>query len=300
MRETGLGKILGASKGEEIMKKIIVILAIMFLSALTSQAQTSGEVMGNGMMSEGQGLVSQSSLKAIPGAGIFRLNCASCHPNGGNVITPNLPLNGSRMLGDFKTFLNFIRHPKMPDGSEGAMPAFAESKISDRQAQRLYQFITAAEGSGMMGGYGMGRGMMGGNGMGPGMMGGYGMGPGMMGGYGMGPGMMGGYGMGPGMMGGYGMGPGMMGGYGMGPGMMGGYGMGRGMMGRGHSVYSPECQKFYDDTATLRKELNNKRFEYFETLRNPKATGETAMQLDKEMRELQEKIYAKAPLGCKW
>ena len=102
------------------------------------------------------------------------------------------------------------------------------------------------------------------------------------------------------MMGGYGMGSGMMGGYGMGPGMMGGYGMGRGMMGRGHSVYSPECQKFYDDTATLRKELNNKRFEYFETLRNPKATGETAMQLDKEMRELQEKIYAKAPLGCKW
>lgn len=35
-----------------------------------------------------------------------------------------------------------------------------------------------------------------------------------------GSGMMGGHGMGPGMMGGYGMGPGMMGGHGMGPGMM--------------------------------------------------------------------------------
>jgi Cytochrome C oxidase, cbb3-type, subunit III len=236
--------------GEEIMKKIIVILAIMFLSALTSQAQTSSEMKGNGMKSKGQGLVSQSSPEAIPGAGIFRLNCASCHPNGGNVVTPNLPLNGSPMLTDFKTFLDFIRHPKMPDGSEGAMPAFTESKISDQQAQRLYQFITAAEGSGMMGGYGMG--------------------------------------------------PGTMGGYGTGRGMMGGYGMGPGMMGRGYSTYSPECQKFYDDTATLRKELNNKRFEYFETLRNPKATGETAMQLDKQIKELQEKIYAKAPLGCRW
>ncbi len=109
--------------------------------------------------------------------------------------------------------------------------------------------------------------------------------------------------MGPGMMRGYGMGPGMMGGgYGMGRGMMGGggYGMGPGMMGPGSNSYSAECQKFYDETQTLRKELHNKRFEYFEMMRNPKATGEDASKLEKEMNELQEKIYAKAPLGCMW
>jgi Spy/CpxP family protein refolding chaperone len=92
-------------------------------------------------------------------------------------------------------------------------------------------------------------------------------------------------------------------GYGMGPGMMGdcgmGYGMGPGMMG-GYHGYSPECQKFYDDTLALRKQLHDKRFEYFEVLRNPKTTGETAEQLRNEMKELQNKIYSKAPLGCMW
>jgi hypothetical protein len=101
-----------------------------------------------------------------------------------------------------------------------------------------------------------------------------------------------------GSQGGYGMGRGMMGGYGMGPGMMGGYGMGRGMMGRGYQSQSPECQKFYDETAGLRKELNNKRFEYFEAARNPKTTGEALAKTEKEVRDLQDKIYAKGPIGC--
>jgi hypothetical protein len=108
------------------------------------------------------------------------------------------------------------------------------------------------------------------------------------GGYGMGSGMMG-----RGMMGGQGMGSGMMG-----QGMMGGRGMGPGMMGRGYMSQSPECQKFFDDTAGLRKDLHNKRFEYFEAARNPKTTGEALAKIEKEIRELQEKIYAKGPIGC--
>jgi hypothetical protein len=152
----------------------------------------------------------------------------------------------------------------------------------------------------------------GGYGMGPGMMGwggGYGMGPGMMGGYGygMGPGMMGGYGMGPGMMGGYGygMGPGMRGGYGMGPGTMGrGWGGGYGMTGPGWGNrqgygYNEECQKYLDESSAMRKELNNKRFEYFEAMRNPKTKPEEVNKLEKEIWDLQQKIYAKAPAACR-
>lgn len=124
--------------------------------------------------------------------------------------------------------------------------------------------------------------------------GGYGMGPGMMGGYGMGPSMMGR----GGMMGGYGMGPGMMGGYGMGHGMMGGYGMGPGMMGPGYYQQNEACQKFLDETAGMRKDLHSKRYEYFEAVRNPKTTPETVANLEKELRDLQGKIYEKAPQGC--
>jgi hypothetical protein len=121
------------------------------------------------------------------------------------------------------------------------------------------------------------------------------MGPGMMGGYGMGPDMMG-----PGMMGGYGMGPGMMGGYGMGPGMMG-----RGMMGYGYrsygsnpqeyQKYQEEYQKYLNQTVDLRKKLHDKRFEYFEAMRNPDTKRDTLMRLEKEIRDLQWDIYEKAP-----
>jgi hypothetical protein len=134
----------------------------------------------------------------------------------------------------------------------------------------------------------------------------YGMGPGMMYGWGGGPG----YGMGPGMMygwGGYGPGHGRgpgWGGYGMGPGMMygwGGYGPGYGRgPGWGYNQ-SEACQKFFDDTAKLRKELHSKKFEYFEAYRNPDTKPDTLAKLDREIRAIQEKIYEKAPEeGCGW
>jgi hypothetical protein len=122
---------------------------------------------------------------------------------------------------------------------------------------------------------------------------GYGMGPGMMYGYG------GGYGMGPGMMYGYGgYGPG---GYGMGPGMMYGYGgYGQGGQGRpyGQGTPSEACQKFLDETSALRKELQAKRFDYYEEMRNPKTTPDAVAKTEKEIRDLQEKIYAKGPQAC--
>lgn len=104
-------------------------------------------------------------------------------------------------------------------------------------------------------------------------------------------------GTGPGMMGygGYGMmGPGMMGHMGgmMGPGMMG---LGRGY-GYGPQGYDPkEYQKFLDETTKLRKELHSKRFEYFEALRNPDTKRDTITNLEKEIGEIQKKIYDKAP-----
>jgi len=85
--------------------------------------------------------------------------------------------------------------------------------------------------------------------------------------------------------------------------MMGGgygHGMGPGMMGPCYYGHSAECQKFLDETATLRKELYNKIFEYMEAFRNPKTTPEATAKLEKEVREFQEKIHKKVPQGCWW
>jgi mono/diheme cytochrome c family protein len=228
-----------------------------FLFVLTCLAMPAFGQMDGGMMGGEQGkMMAPEKTQDIGakniGAKIFNDQCSSCHPNGSNIIVPDLPIRGSRVLANFRTFIAFIRTPRMPDGSQGTMPAFGRSKISDQQARQLFHYVKSFEGYGTGGGYGMGPGMMGGSG--------------------------------------YGMGRGTMGG--------GGYGMGRGMM--NDYTFSPECQKFYAETAKLRKELHDTRFEYFETLRNPNATGESAMKLDEKIKELQEKIYAMAPLGCGW
>lgn len=85
-----------------------------------------------------------SSASATYGAGgkIFKTNCSACHPKGANVIMPNLPLKGSAKLDQFKTFLAFVRDPKLPDGKPGPMPVFPPSKISDSEANELYEYIT--------------------------------------------------------------------------------------------------------------------------------------------------------------
>jgi hypothetical protein len=63
---------------------------------------------------------------------------------------------------------------------------------------------------------------------------------------------------------------------------------------------SESCEKFLDDTRDLRRELQGKRFEYAEAARNPKATAEDLAKREKEIRDLQGKISAKAPQSCWW
>jgi hypothetical protein len=116
----------------------------------------------------------------------------------------------------------------------------------------------------------------------------------------MGQGMMGygGYGMmGPGMMGHMAgmMGQGHMGGYGMmGRGHMGGYGT-REYNPEAYQKYQEQHQKFLDDTADLRKKLHNKKFDYFEAVRNPDTKRGTVMKIEKEILDLQWDIYEKSP-----
>jgi uncharacterized membrane protein len=76
------------------------------------------------------------------GQKIFVANCSPCHPHGGNVIKPSLPLKGSPKLVNLETFLGFIRNPRMLDGSKGAMPAFSQTNVPAEEAKALYEYIT--------------------------------------------------------------------------------------------------------------------------------------------------------------
>ncbi len=138
------------------MKKLIVVLVVVFLTGMAAQAEVDdgmmgGGMMGGGMMGEGQGGESSAAQTAMPGAQIFSEYCESCHYDGGNVVSPDMPLKGSRMLADFKTFLDFIRNPRLPNGDKGVMPVFDQAKISDSQAAKLYQYASSKYGSGISG-----------------------------------------------------------------------------------------------------------------------------------------------------
>ncbi|MGW8186734.1 MAG: c-type cytochrome [Desulfobacterales bacterium] len=88
--------------------------------------------------------VKTSAISNTYGAGrkIFKTNCSACHPNGTNVIMPNLPLKGSSKLNHPDTFIDFLRKPVLPDGKAGPMPAFPAAKISDPEVKELYDYIT--------------------------------------------------------------------------------------------------------------------------------------------------------------
>ncbi len=89
------------------------------------------------------------------------------------------------------------------------------------------------------------------------------------------------------------------GGHMMGQGYGGGH-MGQGKLGRDCFTNqgkrgNPVDQKFLDETADLRKELHDKRFEYAETARNPETTIASLRNIEKEIYELETKIYEKNP-----
>ena len=94
----------------------------------------------------------------------------------------------------------------------------------------------------------------------------------------------------------------------MGPGYGGqmmGQGHGGQMMGQGHGgpmmgwsgQTNGQDQKYLDETKDVRKEMHDKRFEYFEASRDPKTTRETLASIENDMYELREKMHKNAPRG---
>jgi hypothetical protein len=107
-----------------------------------------GGGMGGGMMG-GQGRqgyqgpqqqYQQQYQQRTGGAGVFATNCASRHPNGGNVVNPNMPLRGAPQLSSYSSFRAIVRQGR------GPMPAFPASNISDAQLRELYRYVRSTYG----------------------------------------------------------------------------------------------------------------------------------------------------------
>jgi mono/diheme cytochrome c family protein len=73
---------------------------------------------------------------------LFVTRCGACHPQGGNIMNPSLPIKGAPELKNFQTFLDWIRNPVRPGGERGLMPSFLPSRISGQKAKELYSFLT--------------------------------------------------------------------------------------------------------------------------------------------------------------
>ena len=117
------------------MNKGIESLILILLLSMPAYPQMHGGMMGP------EGMREQRGANRSQGLQVYDAFRRSCHRTGGNVIDPDLPLKDAPQFSDFKTFLKFIRAPRMPDGSHGAMPAFPPARISDQEAQALYQYL---------------------------------------------------------------------------------------------------------------------------------------------------------------
>ena len=66
------------------------------------------------------------------GEAIFKAKCASCHPDGGNIMNPKETLKG---IKDPKKIIKQVRK------GGGGMPAFNAKAVSDADAKLLADYI---------------------------------------------------------------------------------------------------------------------------------------------------------------
>jgi uncharacterized membrane protein len=131
-------------QGRMVQRKSRGFPTIYMLCALNVVAlgYFGGELVFGTRSPGGSGKVKERQVSAEQ----FTKHCSSCHPNGGNVFKPSLPLRGAPELTDFPTFLAYVRSPKARDGSETVMPPFPADRLTEEQAREIYDYVVTAFG----------------------------------------------------------------------------------------------------------------------------------------------------------
>ena len=66
------------------------------------------------------------------GVALFKEKCATCHPNGGNIINPKEPITGMK---DPKIIVAKVRK------GGGGMPVFDQKTVSDADAKAIADYV---------------------------------------------------------------------------------------------------------------------------------------------------------------
>jgi uncharacterized membrane protein len=75
------------------------------------------------------------------GEQLFRTNCGSCHPDGGNTLKPTMPLRSAPQVADERVFVEYLRNPKAREGATTLMPAFSQDRLSDGEALQIRRYV---------------------------------------------------------------------------------------------------------------------------------------------------------------
>jgi cytochrome c6 len=104
------------------MKKLLFIFSLVAISGIiTSVALAEGPVSKH------------------VGEAKFKEQCAVCHPDGGNIITPNKTLlKKDRMANNIKTEADIIQKMRSPGPG---MTKFDEKTLSDKEAHAIAGYI---------------------------------------------------------------------------------------------------------------------------------------------------------------
>ena len=78
---------------------------------------------------------SKDKEKANPGKKLFKSNCAGCHAGGENLIKPDKPVTGSKILKSKAIFKKYLEDPPQP------MPSFENITSKDEKLDELYAYV---------------------------------------------------------------------------------------------------------------------------------------------------------------
>jgi cytochrome c6 len=83
------------------------------------------------------------------GEALFRQNCSSCHPDGGNILNKNKTLSkNDREMNNIKTADDIVKKRRNPESLDLSHPnhwcgmkVFDETKLSDRDLRKIAEYI---------------------------------------------------------------------------------------------------------------------------------------------------------------